>query len=58
MTPVSIPRRSRGLYDCLAAIGQNQNRTVIAQSMVTIFVAVIPAEADILNGYLILHGAI
>ena len=31
----------------LIAIGQNQNRTVIAQSMVSVFVAVIPAKAGI-----------
>jgi len=31
----------------LIAIGQNQNQTVIAQSMVSIFVAVIPAKAGI-----------
>ena len=31
----------------LIAIGQNQNRTVIARSMVSVFVAVIPAKAGI-----------
>jgi hypothetical protein len=46
---VSIPRQSRGFIPPrgLIAIGQDQNRTVIAQFMASVFVAVIPAKAGI-----------